>query len=140
VGRFSGAGDRELVGSEAAEPLLAEIFATPLLRRDDDPPPAPTWAVANPLPPPAELEEQPRILSPSPGATFLAVRGEAIVNPRVNHPAGAIGPGGAGLSWFLNGRLLHPGAAERLSLSPGAYELRCADDRGRSSADRFVVR
>ena len=93
---------------------------------------APTWSVVNPLPPPRELDEPPRILSPSPGATFLAIAGRAVVHANVNRAAE--------LSWFLNGRLIPAADAQRLTLVPGAYELRCADAQGRSSAVRFAVR
>ncbi len=142
VGRFSGAGDEAFVGAEAAEPALAGIFALAAVRNDSPvalgarPAPgtcaAPTWVVINPLRPPRELDEPPRILSPSPGATFLAIAGRAVVHASVNRAAD--------LSWFLNGRLIPAAEAQRLTLAPGAYELRCADAQGRSSAVRFAVR
>ena len=171
VGHFSGAPDPALLGAESAEPLLAELFALPAVRNEAPLAPgrleAPTWAVTNPLPAPAELDEPPRILSPSPGATFLAINGQAIIHARANRPASVPWVASAthvmrespeadqrGLpqttrqatapllqvSWFLNGRLIASDAVARLTLAPGAYELRCADPLGRSSAVRFAVR
>jgi len=132
VGRFGGRGRAAYVGSQAAEPLLAELFALPAVRCDGDPPPPAPWVVAHELPPPAELRAPPKILSPSDSATFLAMDGSATIRPRANRADG--------LSWFLNGALLPSGRAGRLVLSAGRYELRCVDAEGNASAVRFAVR
>lgn len=132
VGRFSGAGESGLVGAEAAEPIMADLFATPAIRTDNDPLPAKPWIVERPLPPPRELGEELAIISPQNGATFVAIAGQAIIHPRVNREEN--------MSWFLNGKLIDNNDAKRLTLVPGTYELRCVDTVGKSSAVAFTIR
>ncbi|MDD4890417.1 MAG: penicillin-binding protein 1C [Phycisphaerae bacterium] len=131
VGRFSGGGSQVYVGAEAAEPLLAQIFALPRVRVDSDPSPPKPWSVASPLPKPPEVSGPIRITYPADGARFLAIEGQAIVNPRVNRPDA--------LQWFLHGRLIETSAASRLLLHPGQYELRCLAPSGQGSAVMFSV-
>ena len=132
VGRFSGAGESGLVGAEAAEPILADLFASPTIRTDTDPLPAKPWLVDRPLPPPRELGADLAITSPQNGATFVAMAGQAVIHPRVNHEDS--------MSWFLNGKLIDSDAAKRLALVPGRYELRCVDTAGKFAAVNFTVR
>ena len=133
AGRFGGAHNDLLLGAQTAEPLLARLFDLPSLRAKADPAPPPTWQVLCPLPEPRELAGPLRILSPSDGTSFQALGPTAVVRPAVNRAAG-------GLTWFLNGAALDPRQAARLTLAPGAYELRCADAGGEASAIRFSVR
>lgn len=132
VGRFSGLGDAALTGARAAEPLLARLFDLPDLRTTSCPPPALNWTANQPLPPPPERSSALRIISPHSGSTFVAMAGQAVVRPRLNRQAE--------VTWFLNGLRLENGAAPRLALAPGRYELRCVDAAGAASAVKFQVR
>jgi penicillin-binding protein 1C len=132
VGRFRGTGRVAYVGAEAAEPLLASLFALPALRVDRDPPPPAPIVVRRPLPPPEAAADALRVVCPGDGETYCAVADRAVVHIRANREGG--------LRWFLNGRLLDDGSAGRLVLPPGGYELRCIDAAGASSAVRFAVR
>ena len=132
VGRFSGTGRVEYVGALAAEPLFATLMALAPLQSDTSPAVPRPIAVRHPIAPPAPLSPAVRILAPSPGDTFVAVTGKALVRPRANRPAG--------LAWFLNGRLLTARRSGRLELDPGGYELRCIDRTGRAASVRFSVR
>lgn len=138
TGCFSGAGKPRLVGAEAAEPLLAALFCSPLFRHEQDPPPAERWIVRHPLPPPVEAVDELRITTPADGSTYLAVAGPAVIHPLLH--SGSTGTRAAGFAWFLNGLMLPAEQAGRLSLSRGQYELRCVDARGRAAAVRFSVR
>jgi membrane carboxypeptidase/penicillin-binding protein PbpC len=138
IGCFSGAGKPQLVGAEAAEPLLAAMFTSPAFRTEQDPPPPERWIVRNPLPPPAEMAEDLRITAPADGSTFVAVTERAVIHPRLN--AAAAGAPSARLAWFLNGSLLPAEQADRLILARGQYELRCVDAGGHAAAVRFSVR
>ena len=132
VGRFAGTGRVEYVGALAAEPLLASLMALGELHSDTSPAPPRPIPVRHPIAPPAPLSPSVRILAPSPGDTFVAVGGKALVRPRANRREG--------LAWFLNGRLLTPGQLARMELCPGGYELRCVDRTGGASSVRFSVR
>jgi penicillin-binding protein 1C len=132
VGRFSGAARLEFVGSEAAEPLMARLFSLVALRNDTDPPPPEAIAVRWPLPKPVERGDDLRITSPCDGSDFLGAFGGAVVRPRANRTEG--------VAWFLNGAFVDSRQVERLVLGVGAYELRCLDAKGSSSAVRFAVR
>jgi len=131
VGRFSGTGRFAFVGSQSAEPLLAELFHLPLLRTSgSQPPPAPIL-VRRPLPPPMDIAGALRIVTPENNATFAALDGAAVIRSaasRLHH-----------LTWFLNGRLLAGDDPPRLALPPGRYELRCVDPSGQASSTRFTV-
>lgn len=133
VGRFSGAGDVAYVGAEASETLLTSLFSLHRFRNDVAPPaPEPRALTATPLPVLGGGDEEVRIESPSPGATFLALGGRAVIHPEASH-AGE-------LFWFLNGELLPKGQFSRLELTPGSYNLRCASPEGNSAAVTFTVR
>jgi penicillin-binding protein 1C len=138
VGCFSGAGKPQLVGAEAAEPLLAGLFRSPAFRVEQDPPPAERWIAQDPLPPPAEVAHDLRITAPAEGSTFVAVADRVVIHPRAN--PGAADFAVTGLAWFLNGLMLPPEKADRLDLARGRYELRCVDANGRAAAVRFSVR
>jgi membrane carboxypeptidase/penicillin-binding protein PbpC len=132
VGRFGGTGSPHFVGAQTAEPLLTALFDLPTIRRLDAPPAPAPLPVTRPLPPPVELTGPLRILSPAAGAIYVALDEGAIVHPRANRTGG--------LTWFLNGRLLDPGQANRLVLPPGTHTLRCVDPNGESAAVSFTVR
>ena len=132
VGRFCGPGHVEFVGARAAEPLLADLFNLPALRVADAPPAPKPIAVRHPIGPPRPVSQDLRILRPGSNETFLTTDGKAVVRPQANRTAD--------VQWFLSGQLLPPGAADRLILPPGAYELRCVSAIGESSAVRFTVR
>ncbi len=131
VGRFSGAGHVDYVGQEAAEPLLAKLFAAPEFRELRHPSPAATWKVSRPysltLPATAPL----RITTPTRGDVFLSAAGPAVIRPTTNREGDA--------RWFLNGRLIAEHRPEPLELQPGRYELRCVDTQGQASAVEFSV-
>ena len=131
VGRFSGAGHAGYVGAHAAEPLLSAIFDLPAIRSSMVPDPPRLWAVLDPLPRPAELGGPLQILTPRNGARFVALGGQTVIRPRANRDAG--------LTWFLNGRLLPPDQANRLTLPPGQFELRCTTPAGPATATRFTI-
>ncbi len=131
VGRFRGAGRLQYVGAEAAEPLLCGLFDLPQLRASSDPPEPAPIRVTKPLGPPKEVAESLRITTPSNDETFVACEEAAIVHASANHDEGN--------QWFLNGKLEGSGKAQRLTLPPGAYELRCVSRQGSSSPVRFTV-
>jgi penicillin-binding protein 1C len=132
VGRFCGTGRPEYVGSEAAEPLLAQLFLLPCLRARRPPVPPMPWRVARPLHKPVDLGGALRVLAPHDGATFLAVSGDTTIHPQAN--------GSGELTWFLNGTLLAHGPVRRLVLTPGQYRLRCVDLAGNGNEVEFTVR
>lgn len=131
VGRFRGAGRLEYVGAEAAEPLLCGLFDLPQLRATSDPPEPAPIRITKPLTLPKEVAESLRIITPGNDETFVACEETVIVHASANHDEGN--------QWFLNGRLEGCGKARRLSLPPGAYELRCVSRQGSSSTVRFSV-
>lgn len=131
VGRFSGAGDAAYVGSTAAEPVLARIFAMPDVRQNDDPPAPNTWIASRPIPPPVEIAGPLKILSPAPNASFIALDGMTLLRPRANRSAP--------LRWFLDGRHLSEQEARRIAVPIGRHELRCVTPTGQSAAADFTV-
>lgn len=131
IGRFDGGAEPQYVGAEAAEPLLAQLLDLPSLRVTNDPPAPATRPAARLMPLPPELANGLRILSPTAGSRFIIVGRTATIQVRATQTTG--------LTWFLNGRLMEAGSAERLTLEPGRYELRCIDLRGESAACSFLV-
>jgi penicillin-binding protein 1C len=131
VGRFRGTGRIAYVGAKAAEPLLVELFNLSQLRTYIEPPSATPIQVYRPLPPPSELNQRLKIITPTPGDTFICIDGSAIIRTRANHTKG--------VSWFLNGKLIQDDTAQNLSLPPGEYEVRCVDQSGQSSSVIFAV-
>lgn len=131
IGRFSGAGSDRFIGAEAAEPLLASLFDLPPLRCREDPPPAKRLPVPHPLSPPAELAAPLRIVSPTTGATYVALAGQAIIHARATRPAS--------LTWFLNGAWLDGRSVQRIAVGPGQHELRCVEASGESAVVTFTV-
>lgn len=131
MGRFSGAGQPELIGAEAAEPLLARLFQSASLRCENQPPPVQYEKrpdLASPLPAHNSL----RILQPYTGTELIAIHGAATVRPSASCDGR--------LNWFLNGRLLASDEQQTLRLTPGKYELRCSDDTGAFDSVTFHVR
>ena len=131
VGRFSGTGHVEYVGQEAAEPLLAKLFAAPEFREDLHPSPATTWEVSRPYVLTQPATAPLRITTPSRGDIFLSVTGSVKIQPATNRESDA--------RWFLNGRLVAEHRPDHLELPPGRYELRCVDQQGQASAVEFSV-
>jgi penicillin-binding protein 1C len=132
VGRFRGTGRFEYVGSQAAEPLLAGLFALPSLRVDVAPSPHDPIVVTRPLPVPSGIREELQIVSPADGDVFVSQGGAVPVRPVANRDER--------LTWFLNGRLLTlRSPAESVGLEAGRYTLLCVDDAGRSCAAGFEV-
>ena len=96
VGRLSGMGDQDFVGSRAAEPLLAKIFNLARIRRDDAPPAPVPWTVDDPIPFPEK--EVLSIQRPESGSIYRRVGESFEIRPKANL--------GGELLWFLNGRPL----------------------------------
>ncbi len=140
VGRFDGGGATAFVGSQAAEPLLTALFASPLFRTNVDPPPPAPIAVARPLPPPREWRERLRITMPGAGAALLATNGVTSFSPRATLGGANRTRAERPLRWFLNGRLLDAKDDVHVTLGPGRYELRCVSEAGDSDAVEFTVR
>ncbi len=150
IGRFNGAGDFVYSGNESAEPLLAKLFDLHALRNMDAPSRAASWPVVDPLPLPAELSPELRIVSPAAGSRFLAVGGTALIHPRAHGQKSPIAINRSvstaaevvdgSLTWFLNGRRLASGETRRLSLPPGTYELQCVTEDGRWTKTAFEVK
>ena len=132
VGNFTGAGNVEFVGQQAAEPVLAQLFAAPELRHQYTPKPPQAWSVDDPLIHPVTTQTPVKIIRPAANDTYMAVQGKAIIQP-------AIAPR-CEVSWFLNGRFLSTSLAEKLELDPGRYELRCVSAGGQTVAVNFNVR
>ena len=131
VGRFSGAGHVDYVGQEAAEPLLASLFAAREFRVDQHPAPAAAWPVSRPFRLTQPAAAPLKITTPAPGDIFLSTAGHVVIKPATNRDAEA--------RWFLNGRLVADHRPEHLELLPGRYELRCVDAQGQASAVTFSV-
>jgi penicillin-binding protein 1C len=132
AGRFDGGARHAFVGAEAAEPLLARLFALPSLRRTTAPPLPTPWVVCRPLPPPPERDGELCILQPRDGASFVAVDGRAPIHVRASEADE--------LRWFLNGLALEGERVARLELSPGRHELRCVSPAGVWDASSFTIR
>lgn len=131
VGRFRGTGRDGYVGAEAAEPLLAALFALPCLRNEIDPPEPKPIPIKRPLSLPREVSERLRITSPNAGDIFACCPDQAVVHAAANKAEQ--------LTWFVNGQLIARTSALRLTLSPGRYELRCLDSAGQSTVAVFTV-
>lgn len=132
VGRFRGTGRWEYVGALAAEPLLAELFALPLLRNNDSPKPAAPLVVKKPLPIQPLDREDLRIVNPENGHIYLALNEKAIIHPSANTNQKK--------TWFLNGRFLTNRKCRTLQLFPGDYVLQCLTGKGESAQVTFSVR
>ncbi len=117
VGRFDGGGDPELLGADAARPILHDLLHHPTLATPGTPRPFESWTVAEDVaigrvgPP-----RIPEILEPADGTVFLAMNGRAIVRPRIER--------GPKAKLFLDDR---PVAFESLELPPGRHELRVVE-------------
>jgi penicillin-binding protein 1C len=131
AGRFRGTGRAAYVGARAAEPLLISLFSHPHLRSHAVPHDPDVLTVSNPLPPPKEMQDRLKITRPGQAEAFMCVQGRAAVHVAANRTQD--------LQWFLNGRLLNQDV-ERLSLTPGHYNLHCLDSQqGESSHVQFAV-
>lgn len=132
IGRQNGSGDVQYVGGDAAEPMLVKLFNHAALRSMRVPPPAASWQVMRPLPPPVEAVKQLRIVSPAAGSQFIALGNGALVPLRCNREAG--------VQWFLNGKLVDEASAARLIVWPGQHEIRCTQADGSWAKVAFEVR
>lgn len=128
VGRFSGAGNYEYVGKCAAEPLLATLFTLPALATTDAPDHTPTLIATRELPPPPEAAVPVRIVSPAPGARYIAIGPTVEIHPRANRDEG--------IFWFLNGEAIDRNSTPAIHARVGRNELLCSDATGQ--ADRIV--
>lgn len=135
VGRFSGAGHVSYVGQEAAEPLLARLFAAPEFREHRHPAPGQIWQVSRPYTLTQPATAPLRITTPARGDIFLTAAGPVTIHPATNRPAQQA----ADTRWFLNGQLIAGGKPAALQLLPGRYELRCIDLQGQATAVEFAV-
>ncbi len=132
VGCFSGAGNPELVGARAAEPLLARIFSVPRLRIDKKQSEYTTWTVTRPLPSPDRIQESLQITYPHHGAVFLEINGHAIIKPEIN--------GNEKVTWFLDGLHIDSDDPHRLTVQAGTHKLCCTNNRGQTASTVFHVR
>ena len=132
IGKFSGAGHPAFVGAEAAEPLLASVFASESVRNNDLPPAPAALLVTRPLELFPLSDNGPKIVAPSDRVTLVCLTGEVTPVPvSAMYAEEAV--------WFLNRRPVASDSLVSLTLSRGAYELRCVDRSGRSDAVRFTV-
>jgi penicillin-binding protein 1C len=132
VGRFSGAGHEAFVGREAAEPLLARLFTSRLIRATKVPESPDELLVTLPLNLiPDAGRNLPMIVSPASNSEWLCADGRSALIPVTVRNAEEA-------AWFLNGR---PATEVRdsLNLAPGSYELRCIASNGQATAVRFSV-
>lgn len=132
VGNFQGAGHRQFVGRDTAEPILSRLFGHKSLAPVAAIPSYDKWDVTTPLPRPKEARGQLVILSPRQDTTFLALNGSTVIHPSANSQDP--------LTWFHNGRLLTANEATRLVVSRGAHELRAVASSGQATAVRFIVK
>lgn len=132
VGFFHGAGHRDFVGREAAEPILAGLFSADLFRVMEPKGEYQPWTVVDPLPRPIEATGALAILSPRNDAAFLAWNGSTVVHPTATTRET--------LTWFHNGRMLPVDEVARLVVPRGAHELRAVAASGQSAVVRFRVK
>jgi membrane carboxypeptidase/penicillin-binding protein PbpC len=132
VGRFSGMGDEAFVGAVAAEPLLADLFDLSLVRVDTEPSQPDPLVVRRPLELPKAVGEKLAILFPEDGATYQAMTGHVVLQPRAT--------ANGDLQWFLNDCLLDDDAVSRLEVVKGAHVLSCLPASGDGATIRFRVR
>ena len=129
VGRLSGMGDQDFVGSRAAEPLLANIFNLARIRRDDAPPAPVPWTVDDPIPFPEK--EVLTIQRPESGSIYRRVGESFEIRPKANLDGE--------LLWFLNGRPLDVEEVRQTLVGSGRYELLCLSPTGEHAVSRFRV-
>lgn len=131
VGRFSGAGHPGFVGAEAAEPILAALFADPELesRRAGAPGNIQSIAVRRPITWPTS-ERRLRITAPADGDVHLARGASARIHLRAT-------PQLPGSTWFVDGLVVDGDAVD---LSPGTHEIRIVGPDGSADACRIDVR
>lgn len=132
AGRFHGGGRPEYVGASAAEPLLAQLFDLPMIRNSETPKRAGRIQVLNPLPPPAELAVDLRILSPRNGAVYVSTTTWASIHAKANKSDA--------LTWFLDGAQVGKALRGPLSVAPGSHRLLCVSATGASAQVEFIVR
>lgn len=117
VGRFDGAPDPDLLGAEAARPILHRILHHPSFATPRTPRPFEAWTIADDVsigrigPP-----KLPEIVEPADGAVLLALDGAATIRPTIER--------GPRARLFLDGR---PVAFDTLELPPGRHELRVVE-------------
>ena len=132
IGFFHGAGHREFVGRDAAEPLLSTLFRSKSFRVVATSPDYDPWTVEHPLPRPLEALGGLAILSPRNDTAFLAWNGSTVIHPSVTSREK--------ITWFHNGRVLAESESSRLVVPRGSHELRAVAASGQSTAVRFTVK
>ena len=132
VGFFHGAGHREFVGRDAAEPLLSSLFGSTSFRVVTTSPAYEPWPLERPLPRPLEAGDHLAILSPRDDTAFLAWNGTTVIHPSVTSREP--------ITWFHNGRVLSANESSRLVVPRGSHELRAVAASGQSAAVRFTVK
>ncbi|MEM7260817.1 MAG: penicillin-binding protein 1C [Planctomycetota bacterium] len=124
AGSFSGAGHASYVGVDAAEPLLAELFALPAVARFVAPSVPETPRVVRPYRLTRSKGDAWRIVQPEDGAKWVATNETVTLRPRHNGPPGS--------RWFLNG-ILQPTPWFEAQIGTGHHELRVVAPNGESS-------
>lgn len=132
VGRFYGTGRPEYVGGKVAEPLLARLFGLSAIQNLEAQRAPDAIQVLNPLPPPKELANELRILSPSDSTVFIATSATANIYARANQDDGVM--------WFLDGARVEEASFGPLSVPRGRHRLLCVSDVGASAGVEFIVR
>ena len=117
VGRFDGSPDPELLGADAARPILHDLLHHPSFATPRTPRPFESWTVADDraigrLGPP----RVPEIVEPADGTVLLAIDGVAHIRPTIER--------GPTAKLFLDGR---PVQFDALALAPGRHELRVVE-------------
>ncbi len=132
IGFFHGAGHRDFVGRDAAEPLLSTLFNSNSFRVVATSPDYDSWTVEHPLPRPLEALGGLAILSPRNDTAFLARNGSTVIHPRVT--------GREKITWFHNARVLAESESSRLVVPRGSHELRAVAASGQSAVVQFTVK
>jgi membrane carboxypeptidase/penicillin-binding protein len=132
VGRFYGTGRPEYVGGKVAEPLLARLFGLSAIQNLEAQRAPDAIQVLNPLPPPKELANELRILSPSDSTVFIATSATANIYARANQDDGVM--------WFLDGARVEEASLGPLSVPRWRHRLLCVSEVGASAGVEFIVR
>ncbi len=156
IGNFNGKSSKALVGLEAATPVAVRIidwlyegkslvwFTKPdsvLVKAD-----ALSVKTSGAVPTLARKDfidpaKKPEIVSPAGGAEYF-ISGVQGSNHEINLQAKTSGEAQR-LYWFVNGALFKTALPDEkifMPMSPGMYQITCADNFGRSSTVSFIVR
>ncbi len=156
MGNFNGKSSKALVGLEVATPVAVRIFdwlyegkslvwftkPESVLAKADDlsvktSGAVPTLARKDFIDP----AKKPEIVSPAGGAEYF-ISGVQGSNHEINLQAKTSGEAQR-LYWFVNGSLFKTALPDEkifMPMSPGMYQITCADNFGRSSTISFIVR